>query len=256
MLQALKDTLPADSGETARDVAVRIVDARYSYTAEYAPDPDAHRAEYDLEEERLAFSSADRDVLHELRVALDDALAGGRPGVEPIAVVGMAAITILYRYGNERMGAMPAQVAGTCLATLGDLVSDSRDEYGQAAALAFSLAGDHDAAQWARERFGVDVSELEPLLQAAFAIADPSLTADVLSRIEPGALRTLVETVSVRRQHGADAGEDFWELVRAAYMEDQARGARRASDWATNLFISSTAAIPGGGAIRDNHLDR
>lgn len=33
-----------------RDEAVRRVDARHGYTCEFAPDPDAHRGEYDVEE--------------------------------------------------------------------------------------------------------------------------------------------------------------------------------------------------------------
>ena len=39
--------------EDVRDEAVRIVDARHGFTAEFAPDPQAHRDEYDAEEERI-----------------------------------------------------------------------------------------------------------------------------------------------------------------------------------------------------------
>jgi hypothetical protein len=38
---------------SAWDEAVRIVDGRHNYTVEFAPDPDAHRAEYDAEYRRL-----------------------------------------------------------------------------------------------------------------------------------------------------------------------------------------------------------
>jgi hypothetical protein len=35
------------------DKAVEIVDGRHGYAIEFAPDPDAHRAEYDAEYRRL-----------------------------------------------------------------------------------------------------------------------------------------------------------------------------------------------------------
>lgn len=43
------------SSNRVRDEAVRAVDARHGYTVEYAPDPEAHRAEYDEEERRVAW---------------------------------------------------------------------------------------------------------------------------------------------------------------------------------------------------------
>lgn len=47
-------TIVAAMNREARDEAVRIVDARHGYTVEQAPNPDAHREEYDREEARLA----------------------------------------------------------------------------------------------------------------------------------------------------------------------------------------------------------
>ena len=44
---------PAEQGErsqTPREAAVEIVDRRHGYTVEFAPTPEAHRAEYDAEE--------------------------------------------------------------------------------------------------------------------------------------------------------------------------------------------------------------
>jgi hypothetical protein len=50
------DPVPGGIGPAApnsvRDEAVRIVDQRHGYTVEHAPDPEAHRAEYDEEERR------------------------------------------------------------------------------------------------------------------------------------------------------------------------------------------------------------
>jgi hypothetical protein len=46
---------------SVRDEAVRIVDTRHGYTAEHAPDPESHRAEYDAEEA----AHATRNRVHE-----------------------------------------------------------------------------------------------------------------------------------------------------------------------------------------------
>jgi hypothetical protein len=45
---------PLEGRRDLRDRAVEIVDVRHGFTAEFAPDPDAHRAEYD-ETERLLY---------------------------------------------------------------------------------------------------------------------------------------------------------------------------------------------------------
>lgn len=48
-----------DPGAEIRDEAVRRVDGRYGYTAEHAPDPAAHRDEYDREEEELLLAGSE-----------------------------------------------------------------------------------------------------------------------------------------------------------------------------------------------------
>jgi hypothetical protein len=44
---------PDGGCEVVRAAAVLAVDTRYGYTADYAPNPDAHRGEYELEQERI-----------------------------------------------------------------------------------------------------------------------------------------------------------------------------------------------------------
>ena len=45
-----------------RDEAVRIVDTRHGYTAEHAPDPESHRAEYDAEEAAHATRNREAEI--------------------------------------------------------------------------------------------------------------------------------------------------------------------------------------------------
>ena len=48
---------------SARDEAIRRVDQRHGYTVEFAPDPDAHRAEYDAEEEAIRATTTTRGAV-------------------------------------------------------------------------------------------------------------------------------------------------------------------------------------------------